>query len=148
MPLAWMVTRIPALIFDEIVEIGCLYFLYLRFLLRDRDGIYGKLFSRQTAALGIKEVVTTPRSPWQNAYVERVIGSIRRECLDHLVVLTDRQLKRVLREYVDYCNRVRTHLSLDKDAPDYRMMKPPDASKIVRVRRVGGLQHEYIRIAA
>ena len=119
-----------------------------RFLLRDRDGIYGKLFSRQAAALGIKEVVTAPRSPWQNAYVERVIGSIRRECLNHLVVLTDRQLKRVLREYVDYYNRVRTHLSLDKDAPDYRMKKPPDAGKIVRVRRVGGLHHEYTRMAA
>ncbi|MFT5115174.1 MAG: putative transposase [Parasphingorhabdus sp.] len=86
----------------------------------------------------MKEVVTAPRSPWQNAYVERVIGSIRRECLNHLVVLTDRQLKRVLREYVDYYNRVRTHLSLDKDAPDHRMKKLPDEGKIVRIRRVGG----------
>jgi len=119
-----------------------------RFLLRDRDGIYGILFSRQVAALGMKEVVTAPRSPWQNAYVERVIGSIRRECLNHLVVLTDRQLKRVLREYVDYYNRVRTHLSLDKDAPDHRMKKHPDEGKIVRIWRVGGLHHEYTRMAA
>ena len=96
----------------------------------------------------MKEVVTAPRSPWQNAYVERVIGSIRRECLNHLIVLTDRQLKRVLREYVDYYNRIRTHLSLDKDAPDYRMKKPPDAGKIVCIRRVGGLHHEYTRMAA
>ncbi|MFT5115030.1 MAG: putative transposase [Candidatus Azotimanducaceae bacterium] len=119
-----------------------------KFLLRDRDGIYGKLFSRQAVALGIKEVVTAPRSPWQNAYVERVIGSIRRECLNHLIVLTERQLKRVLREYVDYYNGVRTHLSLDKDAPDHRMKKPPNEGKIIRIRRVGGLHHEYTRMAA
>ncbi|MCP4471875.1 MAG: transposase [Gammaproteobacteria bacterium] len=119
-----------------------------RFLLRDRDGVYGKLFSRQAVALGITEVVTAPRSPWQNAYVECVIGSIRRECLNHLIVLTDRQLKRILLEYVDYYNRVRTHLSLDKDAPDYRLKKPPDVGKIVRIRRVGGLHHEYTRMAA
>lgn len=90
-----------------------------RFLLPDSDGIYGKLFSRQVVALGVKEVVTAPRSPWQNAHVECVIGTIRRKCLNHLIVLTDRQLKRVLREYVDYYNTNRTHLSLDKDAPDY-----------------------------
>jgi len=119
-----------------------------KFLLRDRDGIYGKLVSRQVTALGMKEVITAPRSPWQNAYVERVIGSIRRECLNHVIVLTDRQLKRVLREYIDYYNRVRTHLSLDKDAPDYRMSKPPEVGKIVSTRRVGGLHHEYTRMAA
>lgn len=119
-----------------------------RFLLRDRDGIYGKLFSRQAVVPGIKEVVTAPRSPWQNAYVERVIGSIRRECLNHMIVLTDRQLNRVLREYVDYYNRVRTHLSLDKGAPDCRMKKSPGAGKMVRIRRVGGLHHEYTRMAA
>ncbi|MCP4983218.1 MAG: transposase [Gammaproteobacteria bacterium] len=98
--------------------------------------------------MGIKEVVTASRWRWQNAYVERMIGSIRRECLNHLVVLTDRQLKRVLGEYVDYYNRVLTHLSLDKDAPDYRMKKLPDAGKIVRIRRVGSFHHEYTRMAA
>ena len=77
-----------------------------KYLLRDRDGIYGAQFSRQAKALDIREVVTAPRSPWQNAYVERVIGSIRRECLDHVIVLGERQLKRVLCEYVDYYNRV------------------------------------------
>ena len=119
-----------------------------RFLLRDRDGVYGKLFSRQAAALGIREVVTAPRSPWQNAYVERVIGSIRRECLNHVIVLTERQLKRALREYVDYYNRVRAHLSLDKDAPDFRAKKSPSDGKVIRIRRVGGLHHEYTRLAA
>ena len=119
-----------------------------RFLLRDRDGIYGRLFSRQAAALGIREVVTAPRSPWQNAYVERVIGSIRRECLNHVIVLAERQLKRILSEYVDYYNSVRTHLSLDKDAPNSREKKSPDVGKIVCIRRVGGLHHEYTRMAA
>jgi putative transposase len=119
-----------------------------RYLLRDRDGIYGKLFSRQAIALGIREVVTAPRSPWQNAYVERVIGSIRRECLNHLIVLTECQLKRVLKEYVDYYNKVRTHLSIDKDAPEHRVVKPPERGKIFGIRRVGGLHHEYTRMAA
>ncbi len=91
-----------------------------KYLARDRDGLYGGQFTRQTKALGIRQVVTALRSPWQNAYVERVIGSIRRECLDHVIVLGERQLKRVLSEYVDYYNRIRTHLSLDKDAPIQR----------------------------
>lgn len=119
-----------------------------KFLLWDRDGIYGGLFSRQAAALGIREVVTAPRSPWQNAYVERVIGSIRRECLNHVIVLAERQLKRVLSEYVDYYNSVRTHLSLDKDAPNCREMKSPSDGKVISIRRVGGLHHEYTRLAA
>jgi putative transposase len=119
-----------------------------RFLLRDRDGIYGGLFSRQAAALGIREVVTAPRSPWQNAYVERVIGSIRRECLNHVIVLAERQLKRILSEYVDYYNSVRTHLSLDKDAPNSREKKSPSDGKVFSIRRVGGLHHEYTRLAA
>ena len=119
-----------------------------RFLIRDRDEIYGKLSSRQAAALGISEVVTAPRSPWQNAYVERVIGSIRRECLDYVIVLTERQLKQVLREYVDYYNNVRTHLSLDKDAPNSREKKSLSDGKVVSIRRVGGLHHEYTRLAA
>lgn len=100
------------------------------------------------ALLETKEVVTAPRLPWQIAYVERVIGSIRRECLNHLVVLTERQLKRALRGYVDYYNRVLTHLSLDKDAPDYRMKKPSDVGQVIGIRRVGGLHHEYTRMAA
>ncbi len=119
-----------------------------RYLLRDRDCIYGDQFSRQANALSIREVVTAPRSPWQNAYVERVIGSIRRECLDHVIVLSERQVKRVLSEYTEYYNRIRTHLSLDKDAPETRECKTPDEGHVVRFPRVGGLHHEYSRLAA
>jgi transposase InsO family protein len=119
-----------------------------RYLLRDRDGVYGAEFSNQAKVLGLQEVVTAPRSPWQNAYVERVIGSIRRDCLDHVVVVSDRQLRRVLKEYVSYYNQVRTHLSLHKDAPVPRPEKPPDLGRISKIRRVGGLHHEYTRLAA
>jgi transposase InsO family protein len=95
-----------------------------RYLLRDRDAIYGEAFHRQTAALGIKEVTTAPRSPWQNPYAERVIGSIRRECLDHMIILGERHLKRILSSYLDYYHSARTHLSLEKDAPDGRVVQP------------------------
>jgi putative transposase len=92
----------------------------LSFLLRDRDASYGSVFSKRVAAMGITEVVTAPRSPWQNAYVARVIDSIRRECLDQVVIFNERHLRRVLTSYVDYYHRTRTHLSLDKDCPNHR----------------------------
>jgi len=95
-----------------------------RYLIRDRDQVYGERFSRQAKTLDIGEVVIAPRSPWQNAYAERVIGSIRRECLDHVVVIGERHLMRILSEYVDYYNRTRTHLSLTKDAPEPRRVQP------------------------
>jgi transposase InsO family protein len=85
-----------------------------RYLLRDRDASYGQHFRKRVAAMGITEVITAPRSPWQNACVERVIGSIRRECLDHIVIFNERHLRRVLSSYVDYYQRTHTHLSLDK----------------------------------
>ena len=119
-----------------------------KYLLRDRDGVYGHEFSRQAKALGLKEAVTAPRSPWQNAYVERVIGSIRRDCLDHVIVISERQLRRILKEYISYYNEVRTHLSLDKDAPERRPVKPPDLGDVTKIQRVGGLHHEYRRLAA
>jgi hypothetical protein len=96
-----------------------------RFLLRDRDASYASIFTKRVEAMGITEVVTAPRSPWQNAYVERVIGSIRRECLDHVVVFNERHLYRVLSSYVEYYHRSRTHLSLRKDCPDPRPIEPP-----------------------
>jgi putative transposase len=83
------------------------------FLLRDRDASYGSVFSKRVAAMGMTEVVTAPRSPWQNAYVEPVIGSIRRECLDQVIIFNERHLRHVLSSYVDYYHRARTHLSLD-----------------------------------
>ena len=119
-----------------------------RLLLRDRDGVYGNQFSHQARILGIQEVITAPRSPWQNAYAERVIGSIRRECIDHVIILGERHLKRIISEYVDYYNQVRTHLSLEKDAPEYRDSKPPDQGRAIKLPRVGGLHHEYTRLAA
>jgi putative transposase len=95
-----------------------------RYLLRDRDGSYGAYFSNRVEAMGITEVITAPRSPWQNAYVERAIGSIRRECLDHIVIFNECHLRRVLSSYVDYYQGTRTHLSLDKDCPDSRPVMP------------------------
>ena len=98
--------------------------------------------------MGIEEVCTAPRSPWQNPYVERVIGSIRRECLDHLVILNTSHLHRILRTYLIYYHKSRTHLSLDKDAPDSRAQEPSDIGKVQAIPMVGGLHHRYTRRAA
>ena len=92
--------------------------------------------------------VTAPRSPWQNAYVERVIGSIRRECLDHVIVLNESHLKRILRDYFDYYHICRTHLSLNKNPPEFRAVESVASGNIVALPRVGGLNHRYTRIAA
>ena len=119
-----------------------------RYLLRDRDASYGPRFRRRVQAMGIEEVVTSPRSPWQNPYVERVIGSIRRECLDHIIIFNERHLRRVLTSYVDYYHRSRTHLALDKDCPHERPIRPPSVGKIIAFPKVGGLHHHYERLAA
>ena len=119
-----------------------------RYLLRDRDAIYGEEFRRRAAALEIKEVMTAARSPWQNPYVERVIGSIRRECLDHIIILGERHLKRVLSSYVTYYHGARTHLSLVKDAPDGREVQTIEKGRVVELNQVGGLHHLYTRAAA
>jgi putative transposase len=96
----------------------------------------------------MSEVITAPRSPWQNAYVERVIGSIRRECLDHIVIFNERHLLRVLSSYVDYYHGTRTHLSLDKDCPDPRPIQHRSVGRVVAIPKVGGLHHRYERLAA
>jgi transposase InsO family protein len=119
-----------------------------RYLLRDRDASYGQHFRKQVAAMEITEVITAPRSPWQNACVERVIGSIRRECLDHIVIFNERHLRRVLSSYVDYYHRTRTHLSLDKDCPDPRPLMPPRIGRVIAIPQVSGLHHHYERLAA
>jgi putative transposase len=119
-----------------------------RCLLRDRDASYGAEFCNRVDAMGIIEVVTAPRSPWQNAYVERVIGSIRRECLDHIVIFNERHLRRVLSSNVDYYQRTRTHLSLDKDCPQPRPLMPPTLGRVVAIPQVSGLHHRYERLAA
>jgi len=119
-----------------------------RYLLRDRDGSYGTNFRQRVEAMGIVEVITAPRSPWQNAYVERVIGSIRRECLDHLVIFNERHLRRVFTSYLDYYHRTRTHLSLDKDCPEQRPIQAPKVGKIIAIPQLGGMHHRYQRLAA
>ncbi len=138
---------VPTRTFRQLTEV-CGWNNEPRYLLRVRDGVYGLEFARQARVLGLEEVITAPRSPWQNAYVERVIGSIRRDCLDHVVVISDRQLRRILKEYLSYYNQVRTHLSLHKDAPVPSSAKPPDLGRVTKIRRVGGLHHEYTRRAA
>ena len=119
-----------------------------QYLLRDRDGSYGEKFGEAAQSLGIREVLTAPQSPWQNAYVERLIGSIRRECLDHVIVLNETGLRHILKSYFDYYERSRTHLSLAKDAPVSRPIQPSGMGRIVEGPQVGGLHHRYERIAA
>ena len=119
-----------------------------RYLLRDRDCIYGENFTRFVGAIGIEQILIAPRSPWQNPYVERVIGSIRRECFDHVIVLNENHLRRVLRCYLRYYHRSRTHLALGKDAPQTRRVEPPEMGKVVEFPEVGGLHHRYARRAA
>ena len=115
-----------------------------KYLVRDRDAVYGRQFSQRAQVLGIKEVLTTYRSPWQNPYAERVIGSIRRECLDHVIVLGPRHLKQILTRYVEYYNGVRTHLSLHKDSPDRRPVQSAGCGRIIEIKNVGGLHHHYM----
>jgi transposase InsO family protein len=118
-----------------------------RFLLRDNDQIYGVEFERALEAMGIADTRTAKRSPWQNSYCERVIGTIRRECTDHVIVFSEDHLRRVLRKYAEYYNTARTHQSLDGDAPDGRAVEFPPGD-IVEVPMVGGLHHRYTRRAA
>ena len=115
-----------------------------RYLLRDRDGAYGKVFRKRVSAMGIRDRPTSPRSPWQNGYVERVIGSIRRDLLDHVIVTGEGHLRRLLRDYADYYNGYRTHLGLNKDTPLGRPVH--DRGRIIAVPKLGGLHHAYVRI--
>ena len=119
-----------------------------KYLLRDRDAVYGNRFRKRVRGLGMKECPIAPRSPWQNPYAERVIGSIRRECLDHTVVLSEGHLKRLLRSYFDYYHQWRLHRSLEMDSPDGRPVHPPQLGEIVELPAAHGLHHYYIRKAA
>jgi len=98
--------------------------------------------------MGIEEIRTAPQSPWQNPYAERLIGSIRTECLDHVIVFNERSLRRILRSCVDYHQRWRTHLALGKDTPIARQVQPPALGQVIEIPEVGGLHHRYIRRAA
>jgi len=119
-----------------------------RYLVRDRDSAYGGIVSAGIEALGIEEVLTASRSPWQNPLVERVIGSIRRECLDHMIILNENHMRRILASYLDYCHWYRTHLSLARDAPAGRSVQAGGTGKIMAFLQVGGLHHRYERLAA
>jgi transposase InsO family protein len=115
-----------------------------RYVMRDRDAVYGRIVRRRLRALGIRDRPTAPRSPWQNAYVERLIGSVRRECTDHVIVLGETHLRRILSLYAGYYNEARTHLSLAKDAPINRSIEC--FGRIIAEPTVGGLHHRYARI--
>jgi transposase InsO family protein len=119
-----------------------------RFMIRDRDAVYGLTFRDRVKALGIEEVVIAPHSPWQSPYVERVIGTLRRECLDHVVVFGEAHLRRIVRSYVSYYHRARTHLALEKDAPEPRCVQPREEGRVIEISEVGGLHHRYERRAA
>jgi transposase InsO family protein len=119
-----------------------------RYLLKDRDGIYGTVFRQWVHNMSINEVMIAPRSPWQNPYVERLIGSIRRECLDQVIVLGEQHLRRILTGYFRYYHEFRTHRALDMDAPETRPVQPPAHGPVQEVPEVGGLHHHYERWAA
>jgi transposase InsO family protein len=116
-----------------------------QYLIRDSDASYGAIVKNRIRAMSIRDRPTAPRSPWQNGHIERLIGSIRRECLDHVVVLGEAHLRRILSGYADYYNRARTHLALDKDAP---LGRPVHAiGRVVAIPVLGGLHHQYARMA-
>ena len=118
-----------------------------RYLVRDNDAIYGAEVVRCLESLGIEEVRIAPRSPWQNAFCERVIGTIRRDCLDHVIVLNKRHLKRILASYLEYYHTSRCHQSLDDNSPEPRDVEPSDGGEVVSIPMVGGLHHRYCRAA-
>lgn len=118
-----------------------------RYLLRDRDGSYGHEVRRCLRSLGIQEVVIAPRSPWQSPYVERFIGTLRRECLDRIIVIHAAQLRHLIRSFLDYYHNSRPHRSLGQNAPKPRVVEPPAIGKVMAIHQVGGLHHGYTRAA-
>jgi putative transposase len=135
---AWAAQQIVEAIGVEIVP---------AWLIRDRDAIFGAEFDGRVDNLGVRQIRIAPRSPWQNGYAERWVGTLRRELLDHLIVLGERHLLRLVRQHVAYYNEDRPHMSLDRDAPVARAVEPPSAGEVVALPRVGGLHHRYSRAA-
>jgi putative transposase len=129
---------------QQVVE-ACPFDLPGRFLVRDNDKIYGAYFQNRVDGLGLEQKRTAFRSPWQNGFAERWIGSLRRDCLDHVIAVNERQLRRVVRSYVDYYHEDRTHLGLEKDTPGERTIESREYGKVVSIPRVGGLHHRYSR---
>jgi transposase InsO family protein len=118
-----------------------------RYLIRDRDGAYGDAFRRCAESMGIEEVLIAPQSPWQNPFVERVIGTIRRDCLDHLIVLNEPHLRRIMARYLEYYHLARCHRSLQRNSPVPRTTEAPEQGGIVAIPYVSGLHHRYARAA-
>jgi transposase InsO family protein len=114
-----------------------------RYLLHDRDSIYGNVFRQRVREMPIREVLTAPRSPWQSPYVERLIGSVRRECLDHVLVFNESFPRRTLKLYFDYCHGARTHLLLEEGAPETRPVQAPELGSVPELAEIGGLQHRH-----
>ena len=129
---------------QQVVE-ACPFDLPGRFLVRDNDKIYGTKFRDRVDGLGLEQIRIAFRSPWQNGFAERWIASLRRDCLDHVILINECQLRRVIRSYVDYYHEDRTHLGLEKDAPQERPIEPRDLGEVVAIPRVGGLHHRYGR---
>lgn len=119
-----------------------------RFLIRDRDGKFGNRFKARLRHLEIHDIRTSYRSPWQNGYVERVIGSIKRECLDHVIILNETHLHNIMKSYINYYHNSRTHLGLNKDSPNHRKVYPKEEGIIRSIPQVGGLHHRYERFQA
>jgi len=117
-------------------------------MIRDRDSIYDDVFRGRVKAMGIKEAPIAPRSPWQSPFVERPIGSVRRDVLNHVVVLGERHLHRVLESYFACHHGARCHVSLDGDAPGHREPHSPEMGKVIAIPEAGGLHHRYVRRAA
>ena len=119
-----------------------------KYLLRDRDAIYGAEFRKRIHVMGIEQVLSAPRSPWQNPFVERLIGTLRRDCLDHVVTLNERHLRWIVARYLSYYHDWRTHLSLSMDSPNPRVVHSPERGRVVAFPELGGLHHHYERLAA
>jgi transposase InsO family protein len=119
-----------------------------RYLLRDRDSVYGHAFAKRVESLGFEQKLIAPRSPWQNPYVERLIGSIRRECLDQVIIFGASHLRRTLTAYFRYYHEARTHRGLNQDSPEPRPVEGTDLGKVIEVPMANGLHHRYTRLAA
>jgi len=129
---------------QQVVE-ACPFDLPGRFLIRDNDKIYGAEFRDRVDGLGLEQIPTAFRSPWQNGYAERWIASLRKDCLDHVIAINESQLCRVIRSYVAYYHEDRTHLGLEKDTPEERPIESQEMGEVVAIPRVGGLHHRYSR---
>ena len=129
---------------QQVVE-ACPFDLPGRFLIRDNDKIYGARLRDRVDGLGLEQIRTAFRSPWQNGFAERWISSLRKDCLDHVIAINESQLRRVIRSYVGYYHEDRTHLGLEKDTPEDRSIEPPEMGEVVAIPRVGGLHYRYSR---